>query len=783
MKRMPVRLSFVLLLCLPAPGQTHPAPASEPAFGQSRPAPASGPVTTSAFEPASAPASAPAKLDGYTLTSAALSVTVDRTTGRIIQIVDRATNRDCCRIDDPRTGMIGGLRVKDMLSGKVYDDFQTPGSAALIEYSPGDDGGQLVLDKRFDGADFILRLVFTVDQTCLQWDVYARKTAGPDRQIRLTYLLPLPYMNLWAPMNEPTVRLRWEEPFQVRHGLSYGRSVQQEHRTALIPMVTLSGRGRCIAYSVPPDVPNVCIRFMNSAEEDSLFLRNSITHYPIQDRPHFKVVNDYLSLRQAKETRFSLLISTHPSSWRDALGWYAARYSAYFQPDPKARAHDGVYSITVPWDQESDESLAEPRLAGRAARGVKWMELHGHFPWYGLYVHPNPEWQGDWGPMSYQKTNRYIDLVRKYGIAVHIYYNIIDGQTRYVTENFPESIARDEGGQLIPAYRDCYLMNADLSTPFGRHCLDQFEKLLSTYPRIDGIFFDVYGRHYDIDFAHDDGLTMINNKPAYCLKFAFQRLMDRILPLARAKGLLFSANKPEGIEFMRGIDYIMADEGADEDRLAAMQYYALFKPIIILDGGIATRAEEDFKKCLRYGMLYNDLDPGREMKVRQATDEMRRHAAAALEAYGPLFDLLIGRTWVLTGDPLELPAFAAGNIFKRPNGDYIVTVVCNDRSLFDDLPVRKDVKLTVRVPDADRYTAAEVYAADYKGPRPAAIVRGDKAATATGPSPDTWSEEGADAESRRNRRRNRPEPPDPNRLVITLPELKTAGVLVLKGTK
>jgi hypothetical protein len=758
MKNTMIRLCAVLLLCIPAFGQT-----SQPI--QLQPA-------------ATAPASAPAALDAYTLTGPALSVAVDRTTGQIVELIDRQSSRDFCRLDDRRFGMIGGLRVTDMLSGKEYDDFGTASTATLVERN--EDGTRLVLDKRFDGADFVLRLSFTLDDTCLQWDVFARKTAGPDRQIRLTYLLPLPYMNAWAPMNEPTTRLRWEEPYQVRHGLAYGRSVQHEHRTALIPMVTLSDRSRCVAYAVPPDVPNVCIRFMNSADEDSLFLLNSIREYPISQRPHFRVVNDFLSLREGKETRFSLLVSPNKGKWRDALGWYATRYSEYFQPDPKVRSHDGVYSITVPWDQNPDESLAEKRLEGRAARGVKWMELHGHFPWYGLYVHPEPEWQGSWGPMSYEKTNRYIDLVKKHGIAVHIYYNIIDGQIKYVDEHFPESVARDEDGQIIRAYTDCHLMNADLSTPFGKHCFEQFEKLLSTYPNIDGIFFDVYGRHYDIDFGHDDGLTMVNNKPAYCLKFAFQRLMEKIDPLARAKGLVFSANKPEGIEFMRGIDYIMADEGSDEDRLAAMQYYGLFKPIIILDGGIATRAEGDFKKCLQYGMIYNDLDPDREMKTKEATPEMLAQAANALEAYGPLFDLLVGRTWVLSGDPVELPEGIRGNIFRRPNGDYIVTLVNDDRSIFDDLPARRNVKITVRVPDMDKYTKAEIHSADYEGVKLATIDRGGQRATATGPDSEKWKEEEAKVEASPRRRGRGGRASSEPSLVITLPEHRTASVVVLK---
>jgi len=100
----------------------------------------------------------------------------------------------------------------------------------------------------------------------------------------------------------------------------------------------------------------------------------------------------------------------------------------------------------------------------------------------------------------------------------------------------------------VPAFRECRLMNADPETPFGRHCLEQFDRLLETYSQTDAIFFDVCGCHYNLDFGYDDGVTMVHNKPAYCLKFAFQRIMERIEPGLRTLGKQFSANKPEALE-------------------------------------------------------------------------------------------------------------------------------------------------------------------------------------------------------------------------------------------
>ena len=162
---------------------------------------------------------------------------------------------------------------------------------------------------------------------------------------------------------------------------------------------------------------------------------------------------------------------------------------------------------------------------------------------------------------------------------------------------------------------------------------------------------------------------------------------------------------------------------------------------------------------------------------------MLEQAAKALEAYGPLFNFLVGRTWVLAGDPVELPAGIRGNIFRQPSGDYIVTMVSDDRSIFDDLPARKDVKITVRVPDMDKFAQAEIYSADYKGAKAATIDRGGKSTTATGPDPEKWKEEEAkvDAGTRRRGRGDRT-PSEPG-LTITLPEHKAASVVVLKQAK
>jgi hypothetical protein len=369
-------------------------------------------------------------------------------------------------------------------------------------------------------------------------------------------------------------------------------------------------------------------------------------------------------------------------------------------------------------------------MKSRRERGVRWAELHAHFPHYGLYVNPTEPWIGEHSEVetTYELVRRTIRLYQEHDIKVHTYYNIIDGQCQYAEKAFPESIVVDERGERVPAFRECWLMNADPSTPFGRHCLEQFDKLLATYGKTDAIFFDVYGRHYNLDFGHDDGITMVHNKPAYCLKFAFQRIMEQIEPKLRAMGKQFSANKPEGIEMLAGIDLIMADEGHDPYRLEAFSYYGLFKPVMVLDGGMWKDPEPTLKTCLRLGMMYNDFaDRPERAGVKLSPEELERNRRVC-DTYTPLLWELIGKQWVLEPNALELPAAVRGNIFLVPDpagagGRVIVTMVSEHRSMFEDGGFASELPVVVRLAGAKAIRRATVRSVDYDEAVEAPVTR------------------------------------------------------------
>jgi hypothetical protein len=282
-------------------------------------------------------------------------------------------------------------------------------------------------------------------------------------------------------------------------------------------------------------------------------------------------------------------------------------------------------------------------------------------------------------------------------------------------------VARDEGGAPIGAWRintypsvnACWLMNADPSTGFGKHMIAQAREMVDAYPDSAGFFWDVYGRSYMFDFAHDDGITMVNNKPAYYPEFMYQRLMSgHIRPLLRSRGMLITANKPVSVVSCRGLDAIMAMEDAPREDspswITAQSYLGLSRHTMILEAR-PENAETMYLHCLRYGMFDTDFGnrPG-----APAREETMRRARELQRTYRPYIDRLRGRKWIFHPQALELPRNTEGNIFRLNDGSGMVTMVSVWRHLREAEGFNSNLEVVCRLPDATAMKRVEVHAID-----------------------------------------------------------------------
>jgi len=231
--------------------------------------------------------------DRWVLGNGSLEVTIDRSTGRIVGLVDLADGFDACRPDEPNAAMVGGLRITDELTGETFCDLTDPSEVAAVEAGPGPDGSkQVAFDKQFDRAEFTVRVTYRIEADCLCWLAEVSKRRGADRSVRIVFITPQPSRRLWGPMADPFIDLQPEQPVMIRHGLGHGRAVASQKRAVPVPLLSFIRESRCMALSLPVEVPNVLVRFMNNADEAHLAIANSLS-YPLVRRECFKVCYDF----------------------------------------------------------------------------------------------------------------------------------------------------------------------------------------------------------------------------------------------------------------------------------------------------------------------------------------------------------------------------------------------------------------------------------------------------------------------------------------------------------
>lgn len=673
-----------------------------------------------------------------------LEIAINKRNGTVQRLLDKVSKEDYC--DQTVRGAVPardftvgqriiGLTLFDELKRQEFSDLtQTPRISEVKPVSSAD-SVSLSFQKRFPGADFVVAETFRVVPDHVRWDVKIRKTTGADRTVRVVQLAPLPvgpYQG-WAAISDAPFEVKPYTPFAIEYGQSVSGSVGEIRWRTLIPAVVFFSEqnNRAISFTHPFEVPAVRIRFLSNTSATADFHWNSRTYSPAE-RPYLQVVNEYLGLRDNKDIETSLLISSHAANWRPALGWIYEKYREYFDPDPKFDQWDGVFVSGYDLMKDSyTEADIRKILRGRRDRGARWEEQHGHFPWYGLMI-PKPDvesWICESHPRrgftnTREKIAAHARLNNEFGIGTFIYYNLTEAEHWYAEKEFLESIAKDEDGRSIGAYRAgecpdkraCWLMNADPRSPFGKHMVQQAREMVEAYPAIAGFFWDVYGRSYMFDFAHDDGITMVNNKPAYYPGFMYERMMrEHIGPLLRSKGMCITANKPTTIVHCKGLDGIMSRESTPDTEvppwIVAQSYAGLNRHVMILDGLSGTRAELLLLNCLRYGLFYSDL--GTTDEKRNPLPHERIEANAQLTStYLPFIQRFRGKKWVFHPRALELPKHTDGNIFRLKDGSTMITMVSYWRAYRKVDGFDSDVKVVCRLPDAQRMKHVYVVSLD-----------------------------------------------------------------------
>lgn len=499
----------------------------------------------------------------------------------------------------------------------------------------------LRIEKHFKDAPWRLDETYSVERGAIQWDAQVTLNRGDYRSCEVSYRIPWPQplypVQFWAARdNMPSAPHRF-----ANISLEYGEVTSGILIPALVSYMADQGAGLLLA--MPFDFKTPRFRFLSGYRE-----------------PDLQASFDWLALSPGKPARTSLLLRGTGGAWRPALGWLYERFKEYFEP--RSTLIDKLWGGHV--SGNCNVSLNEAKTMARL--GLRWHEVHVHFPAYGNY---HPEGMDQWrsGHLREDETLISVDMVRrtianlhKAGSAALPYIQVSgDGDTRLLDSSFEDSRVRDLYGEAWSTWPGTTLLNSDPALGFGQDMHRQIKGMVARYPEMDGVFLDQAGYNFT-DTAHDDGMTAIDNRPCYMTGLNYYPHLEHLSKLLHPKKAII-ANGPHSIGIMKYIDGFMAEGSTWLCDL--LQWYSLAKPMFFLMYHTTDRdIELMFQRCLIYGAGYSSYAAAMPSKT-------------LYDRYVPLVERLFRRRWVFDAEPLAMPTGFKGNVFRSPSGNLLAGIV------------------------------------------------------------------------------------------------------------
>ncbi len=638
------------------------------------------------------------------LDNRSVTVAVEKSTGFIRSLYFKRRKVDLFGIRRQNIpGYLGYVRVYDEREGRWYDD--TRHRFRLVRAAKR--GNRITLTKRFAGAPFVLTITLSLDADGLTWDVQAAKANArvADRSLRVGFNLPLQAgWNVWAPCANGEFTFDGMDDFCINHvQVSY-----VSPRETILPMVSHYHKELDVGYSMlePIDakVPAAKFQFENGEKGFNWGYATK----PPQSIQTLEALNYYIGLVGARPMKTRIRVLFHEGDWRPALGQVYRMYREYFDPDSQD-IYDSEGVFHCGGVQVADDTTFYKRL------GVKTLEVHGHFSYYGDYFQDGKDrwlslfateslykkWRGtpqekdaygvwEWirthddqeiaaeladvprapgeGPdkpihHAREDIKRRLAKIARAGIHPFWYFNYTDGFRPVVERNWPDAICRDADGQPMPSgWMMCHNMLADTATSFGKFCERSIRKILAEYPWLRGFFLDCF-RHFEVDFAHDDGVTVVGHRPAYSVNASYDELTRRIKQHMRATGRPMSlfANKPQTIRSMRYVDGVLLEGGGD---VHEEKYFwaCIAKPVFFMWTSNQFSTDENLRRAVLHGCF------PKMTKEAFGGPAAYRKAVALYDKYLPLYEPFRRRVLCFEPDPMRVPRGARGKLYTVADG-------------------------------------------------------------------------------------------------------------------
>ncbi|MGH7144834.1 MAG: hypothetical protein ACREJ2_12015 [Planctomycetota bacterium] len=642
------------------------------------------------------------------------TIGIDLQTGSIRSVVWNSNQLDLFQqLRGGIPGYAGCLRIYDELEDRWYHDLKD--EYVLRELATAEN--KLSFKKQYVGAPFELTVTYSIDQGFLRWQVEARKNKPglPDRSLRVYFQTPLiAGWDLWAPCHQGERVFDGMTPFEHCH-LQVSYVSESE---VILPMFSTYSKAADVGYSIlePLDarVPAAKFAFNNA---DRGFTWRAAPK-PFQ-APVLETVNYYIGLVGDRPMQTEVMLFFHEGDWRPALGRVFERWRPYFEPkNPRIFEIEGMFSGGAAyWDRRSPERIAQT--------GARLFEVHTHFSYYSDYFQDGQDrWlnvmaleeayrkmggskttvEAVWAYIQTHRPEQLLALIedrlpedirpeaaierlfttrefmKQYIVELERrevypfwYFNYTDGFRPVVEKRWPDAICKNEDGSLMSSgWYMCHNMNADPQYSFGKFQIESAKKILAEYPKLAGFFLDCF-RHFEVDFGHDDGVTVANNRAAYSVNFSYDPVEKEIEKMLLDRNMCTFANKPQTIRSMRWVDGMLLE--GDGDQMEDKYFWAsIAKPALYYFTSDRATDDESCRRALLMGCYppaadaWNAEHPEKSPPLEQIPEFQRRGK------YLPLCDQLRRRVLCFEPDPLRVPKGCRGRLFTVGE-NYVAAIV------------------------------------------------------------------------------------------------------------
>ncbi len=384
--------------------------------------------------------------------------------------------------------------------------------------------------------------------------------------------------------------------------------------------------------------------------------------------------------------RLHMQLVAHPSDWRAGLGFMTRAWPAAFDP-PNPEAHlvggGGTYA----------DYRGEPLDAQRFRAMGFTMNWSARFPWpyIGMSLPPvatdDEQWMSIGGteasghvivpsPESVNSMNGYAEVLRQQGFHQLEYFTVTEAGN-FIAASAPPRQAEDDADLWKDANDFIYyqIPNANLGISSWLGCrlvdpgdpawqseiLRQITGISNKLPSCSGICIDRLDHLARFNPAADDGVTW-TGAPARSLIHSWHKVMEKLVPIATSRNKVVFANS----HIMRRVDVLRHLDGFySEFRHSGIHNLLALagarKPVVIW--GSPTN-DASFQESLYLGIFPSVPFP----KANHNTTPN-----AAIEEwfldYGPLFNAMRGKKWVLIPHVIEVASGnALANLFEVKSG-------------------------------------------------------------------------------------------------------------------